>query len=363
MVRYREDIAALSPYEVGAPIEEVARRYGLDPSAIIRLTANESPEGPFPGVAEAVTKILGESHRYPDPDVWDLGHALAGELGVDRSNLLFGAGSVALLAEIAQTLGGPGTTAVYPWPSFVLYRFVSIWAMTRSVEAPLDERFAVDLEAMRRAVDESTRVVYLCNPNNPTGTVRSGDEIQAFIEDIPERVLVVVDEAYHEFVTDPSHRSMIPTALERPNVVVLRTFSKIYALAAHRIGYAVGTEPTLTEIRKAQAPLTVNQVAQAAALASLGQPEELRRRVEANAAARHQMLGVMAERGIAHADSQTNFIYFRLGEDSRGTVDEFTQRGVIIRPMSRGWVRVTIGSEAENRRFVEVLDEVQTASA
>jgi histidinol-phosphate aminotransferase len=177
---------------------------------------------------------------------------------------------------------------------------------------------------------------------------------------VPESVLVVVDEAYHEFVTDPSHRTMIPLALERPNVVVLRTFSKIYALAGHRIGYAVASESTITEIRKAQAPLTVNQVGQVAALASLNQPDELKRRVEANAAARHQMLGVMAERGIPHARSQTNFIFFRIGDDSRDTVEEFTRRGVIIRPMSRGWVRVTMGSESENRRFVEVLDEIRS---
>jgi histidinol-phosphate aminotransferase len=363
MVKYREDIAALAHYEVGVPIEEVARRYGLDPAAIIRLTANESPEGPFPGVVEAVTEILGASNRYPDPDVWELSHALAAQLGVDRSNLLFGAGSVALLAEIAQTLGGPGTAAVYPWPSFILYRFVSIWAMTRPVEVPLDESFCVDLEAIRAAIDETTRVIYLCNPNNPTGTVLSGEAIEAFIEDVPERVLVVVDEAYHDFVTDPTHRSMIPAALERPNVVVLRTFSKIYALAAHRIGYAVGAPQTLREIRKAQAPLTVNQVAQVAALASVGQPEELKRRVEANAAARHQVLGVMVERGIPHAKSQTNFIFFRLGDDSRAIAEDFTRRGVIIRPMSRGWVRVTMGSEAENRRFVEVLDEIRVDSA
>ncbi|MFQ5522285.1 MAG: histidinol-phosphate transaminase [Acidimicrobiia bacterium] len=362
MLRYREDIAALAPYEPGVPVEEVARRYGLDPVDIVRLTSNESPDGPFPGVIEAATEALAESHRYPDPDVWDLGHALADQLGVDWKNLLFGAGSAALIAEIAQVLGGPGTSAVYPWPSFVLYRFAAIWAMMKPVEVPLDRRFAVDLEGILEAIDENTRVIYVCNPNNPTGTLRRGDEIEAFLAEVPDTILVAVDEAYHEFVTDPSHRSMIPEALERPNVVVLRTFSKIYALAGHRIGYAVGTEETLTEIRKAQPPLTVNRLAQAAALATLNQPEELRRRVKANAAARHQILGALEERGVPHAESHTNFIFFRLGDDSRVTVEEFTRRGVIIRPMSRGWVRVTMGSDTENRRFVEVLDQVRALS-
>ncbi len=278
---------------------------------------------------------------------------------MDWKNLLFGAGSAALITEIAQTVGGPGTSAIYPWPSFVLYRFAAIWAMMKPVEVPLDHRFGVDLEAILKSIDETTRVIYLCNPNNPTGTLRGGDDVEAFLGEVPDSILVAVDEAYHEFVTDPSHRTMIPLALERPNIVVLRTFSKIYALAGHRVGYAVGTEETLTEIRKAQPPLTVNRLAQVAALATLNQPEELKRRVEANAAARHQILGVLAERGIPHAESHTNFIFFQLGDDSRATVEEFTRRGVIIRPMSRGWVRVTMGSDMENRRFVEVLDEVR----
>ncbi len=359
MLRYREDIAALTPYEPGVPVEEVARQYGLDPVNIIRLNSNESPGGPFPGVMEAAAAALAEAHRYPDPEVWDLGHALADQLGVGRKNLLFGAGSAALIAEMAQALGGPGTSAVYPWPSFVLYRFAAIWAMMKPVEVPLDSHFAVDLEAVLKAIDETTRVIYISNPNNPTGTLRSGDDLEAFLDQVPDSILVAVDEAYYEFVTEPSYRTMIPLALERPNVVVLRTFSKVYALAGLRIGYAVGREETLTELRKAQPPLTVNRLAQVAALATLNQPEELRRRVETNAAARHQILGVFKERGIAHAESHTNFIFFRLSDDSRQTVEEFTRRGVIIRPMSQGWVRVTVGSEVENRRFVQVLDEVR----
>ncbi|MDX1468492.1 MAG: histidinol-phosphate transaminase [Acidimicrobiia bacterium] len=359
MPRFRPEIEALTPYEVGRPIADVARELGLDPSTIVRLTANESPDGPFPGVGDAVADVMGGSNRYPDPDVWELGHALSAYLGVDRSNLLFGAGSVALLADIALALGGPGTKAIYAWPSFFMYRFVTTWAMGSASEVPLNEAFELDLSAMRDAVDDSTRVVYVCNPNNPTGTIRSSDDIERFIRSVPPEVLVVVDEAYHDFVTDDDYRTAIPLALELDNVVVLRTFSKVYALAAHRIGYAVGHVETLSEIRKAQAPLTINQAAQAAALASLGQPEELRRRVEANAAARHHLLGVMAERGLDYADSQTNFVFFKTpGGDSKATSDEFTKRGVIIRPMSGGWMRVTVGAPVENERFVGVLDEV-----
>ena len=358
MPRYRDDISALRPYEVGWPTEDVAREYGLDPDSIIKLTANESPEGPFPGVIDAAIEALSTANRYPDNDLWDLSHALAGELGIQRDNLLFGNGSVALLADITNAVGGRATNSVYGWPSFVMYRFAAIWSGTAYVEVPLDDKFSFDLNAMAEAINDDTSLVIICNPNNPTGTITPSDDIDAFIDEVPESVLVVVDEAYYEYVDDDRHRTAIPTAVKQENVLVLRTFSKIYSLAAQRIGYAVGHPSTLAELRKVQQPLTVNQVGQVAALATLGQSEEVRRRAQANSAARHHLTGVMDERGLQYAESHTNFLFFKLGDDSRHATEEFTKRGVIIRPMSEGWVRVTFGSEVENKTFVSVLDEV-----
>lgn len=356
---YRPEIAALSPYEVGRPISEVARELGLDPDSIVRLTANETPEGPFPGVDAATGRAVAQANRYPDNDLWDLSHALAGELGVDRSNLLFGNGSVALLVDAVNAVGGPGTSVVYGWPSFVMYRFAAIWAGSDYVEVPLTEGHVFDLDAMRGAIGNETRVVFVCNPNNPTGTIVSHEELASFVASVPDSVLVVVDEAYYDFVDDGRYRTAIPIALERDNVLVLRTFSKIYGLAAQRIGYAVARSELISGLRRAQQPLTVNSVAQAAALASLGQPEEVSRRARANAAARHHLMGVMAERGLDHAESHTNFVYFQMpAEDSKAVAEQFTARGVIIRPMAGGWMRVTVGSEPENERFVETLDEV-----
>ncbi len=357
MPTFRSDIAALSPYQVGRQLDEVARELGLDPAEIVKLAANESPEGPFPGVVEAAARVLEVTNRYPDQDCWDLGHAMAGELGVDFSNILFGAGSVALLAELTCAVGGPGTNFVYGWPSFIMYRFASVWAGSKHVEVPLDEEFRIDLDALRDAIDDNTRAVILCNPNNPTGTIIPGDDIEAFVESVPESVLVVVDEAYHEYVTDPRYRTQAPLATQRPNLVVLRTFSKIYSLAALRVGYAVGHRDTITEVRKAQAPLTVNQVAQAAALASLGQHEELERRRSLNAARRHHLTGALTERGLPLAESQANFVFFHLGDQADQVVANMMAMGVITRGMSRGWVRVTIGDDQENQRFLEVLDE------
>jgi histidinol-phosphate aminotransferase len=206
-------------------------------------------------------------------------------------------------------------------------------------------------------MDDATTMVVVCNPNNPTGTIHSGDEVEAFIDSVPADVLVVVDEAYPEFVTDSAYRSAIPLAVERPNVVVLRTFSKIYALAAHRVGYAIAHEDLITELRKAQAPLTVNVVAQTAARASLGQPGELERRRALNEARRHHLVGALRERGIPMAESHTNFIFFELGDVADEIIEAMTMRGVLIRGMSEGWVRVTIGDDDENRRFVRALDE------
>lgn len=356
MPRIRPDIAALNPYKVGRQLDDVAREHGLDPSEIVKLTANEGPEGPFPGVAEAVAEAMTTSNRYPDNDCWELGHALAGEMGVGFGNILFGGGSVALLADAAMAVGGPGTNLVYGWPSFIMYRFVAIWAGSGHIEVPLDETWSLDLDAMRAAVDEETTLVFVCNPNNPTGTIRTGAEVEAFVESLPESVLVVVDEAYHEFVVDTSYQTALPLALTRPNVVVLRTFSKIYALAGLRVGYAVAAPELITELRKVQAPLTVSRVAQAGALASLGQPDELARRRDENAARRHHLTGALAERDITLADSHTNFVYFDLGDEAERIVADMTAKGVLIRPMSGGWVRATIGNDEENRRFVEALD-------
>lgn len=364
MPRVRADIAAIRPYQVGRQLADVARAHGLDPGEIVKLTANEGPEGPFPGVVEAAAEVIANSNRYPDNDCWDLGHELAAELGVDFANLMFGAGSVALLDEIGTAMGGPGTNFVYGWPSFVMYRFVALWAGAEAREVPLDSRLSLDLDAMRAAMDGDTTMVIVCNPNNPTGTIKPAEEIEAFIDSVPDDVLVVVDEAYHEFVTDPAYRSEIALALERPNVVVLRTFSKIYALAAHRVGYAVARPDLLVELRKAQAPLTVNQVAQAAARASLGQPEEVSRRRQLNQSRRHHIVGALAERGLPMAESHTNFIYFELGEPAESVIETMTARGVLIRGMGGGWVRVTIGDDEENRRFLEALDEAsRTVSA
>lgn len=358
MPTFRPDLSGLITYVPGRPIADVARDLDIDPDEIVKLASNESPYGPFPGVTEAVARAVAESNRYPDDGTSGLPGAIAADLGVGSDRVWIGAGSTGLLTNIAAAVGGPGTSAVFAWPSFVMYRIISRWAMSQPVEVPLDSRMSHDLDAMKAAVRGDTTVVYICNPNNPTGTVVPGDEVEGLITSMPDSVLTVVDEAYHHFVDEGSYRSAVPLAASRHNVVVLRTFSKIYALAAHRVGYAIGTPETLENLRRTQAPFTVTSLSQAAALASIGQTDEIERRRVANAAGRQFLAGVLAGRGVEFVPSQTNFIYFRPGPGSKVTGDLFLNHGVIVRPMSEGWLRVTVGSPEENERFVNALDRI-----
>ena len=358
MPTIRPDVAAIGPYVPGRSIEDVAAEIGLAPAEIVKLASNECPDGPFPGVIEAAMRALSETNRYPDDDLRELTGALSEFLEVPGDHLWFGAGSVGPIGHIATAVGGPGTSSVFAQPSFVMYRIASRLAMSEAIEVLLDQSHVHDLEAMAAAARPDTTVVYVCNPNNPSGTIVDSEAMSAFVASVPERTLVVIDEAYHYYVTDPRYATAIPEAMQRPHVVVLRTFSKVFALAGHRVGYAVGQPATIAELRKAQPPFTIGQVSQAAATASLRDPAELERRRTANASARHQLQGMLAERSLPHSDTQANFVYFELPIEAVESTHRFMQLGVIVRPMSEGWLRVTIGSDEENRRFVAALDTV-----
>lgn len=356
MPRYRPDLAEIAPYEPGLPIEEVARRHGLDPASIVKLASNESPYGPFPEAVEAMVGAAAHSNRYPDNEGHELREALAKHLGVEPAALWLGGGSSDLLRTIALAVGGPGTSAVYAWPSFVIYRLGAMWAMSRRVEVPLDAEHRHDLDALSAAVDEDTSLVFVCNPNNPSGTHLATDEVVDFVGSLPESVMVVVDEAYFEFVTAADYRTMVHLAAERPNLVVTRTFSKVYALASLRVGYAAAHPATIAELRRAQAPFTVTQMGQAAAVASLAAPAEVAARVERNARGRRLLLDAIADRQIPHADSQANFVWFRSASGDPQT--DYTRAGVIIRAFDGSWVRVTVGTDEENKRFLEALHRI-----
>jgi histidinol-phosphate aminotransferase len=356
VLRFRADLAEISPYRPGRPIIEVAAEYGFDPGEIVKLASNESPLPPMPGARQAILERIGDVNRYPDNDSRLLRGRLAGHLGVEAEQVWVGAGSSELLRVTANTVGGPGASAVYAWPSFVVYRLATRLAHTDAIEVPLTVDGVHDLDAMAAAIRPDTSLVYVCNPNNPTGTLVDQRRLERFLDEVPEDVLVLVDEAYHEYVTDPGYRSILPQAPERPNLIVTRTFSKVYALASLRVGYAVAQASTIEQLRKAQAPFSVNDLGQAAAIASLDSPDELNERVALNAEGRNWLEARLAGLGVRFVGSQANFVYLRLGAPTEVVTEAFVRHGVIVRPFPAGWVRVSVGTPAENQRFAEALD-------
>lgn len=355
MPTFRADLDAIPTYSPGKPIDEVSRELGI--FDLCKLASNECPTEPFPEVVAAIAAAAGEVNRYPEDSGFYLVNALADRRGVHPSQIWLGAGSTQLLGCIALAVGGTGTSAVYASPSFVMYPIASLVAGAEPIEVPLDDEWRCDLDAMLGAIRDDTTVVYVCNPNNPTATYRSGADILAFIDAVPSDVLVVVDEAYHDYVTASDYASALPIAASRDNVIVTRTFSKIYALAGLRIGYAVGRAETIAGLRKTQAPFSANSIAQVAAREALDHQDQVAARAVANNAGRVQLEGGLADRSIEHAPSQTNFVAMKLAEDPKDLSDRLLKEGVIVRPMG-SIIRVTVGTEAENRRFLEALDVV-----
>ena len=353
MPTFRPDLEAITPYRPGRPIEDVRRELGLD--RIAKLASNECPQPPFPQVAGAVARRVGELNRYPDNEEHELRSAVAHHLGVAGDRLWFGGGSAELMLMTALAVGGPGTSAVYAWPSFGLYRIVSQVATTTPIEVPLDAGHRHQLERMLAAIRPDTTLVYVCNPNNPTGTHVSLDAVTDFVAAVPDRVLIVVDEAYYEYPQAADYGTALPLALARDNVLVARTFSKVYGLAGLRVGYMVGAPDTIRELRRVQPPFSVNSLAQAAATESLRHQDEVARRVERNAAGLKLFAEELAARDVPFADSQANFVYLHAGVEPEALL----QQGVIVRPMEGGWSRVTVGTDDENRAFFAALDSAK----
>ncbi len=358
MPTFRPDILRIPEYIPGRPIADVAKEFGFDPASVVKLASNENPLPPIPEAREAVAALMSEANRYPDTECKDLRAAISSCSEIPPENIWAAAGSSEILRVTALATGGPGTSAVFPQPSFVIYKMGTVLALSEPIEVPLDSEYRNDLDALSTAIRPDTNLVYICNPNNPTGTIVDSDDLESFIKGVPERVLVLVDEAYHEFVTEPKHRSMVPLALSTPNVIVTRTFSKIFGLASLRVGYAVSSVENLVQIQKAQAPFTVTGPAQVAAMASLRHPEQVKERTRANASGRAVIMEGLSMAGVEFVPSQANFVYFHLNRPTKESSDGFLRAAVIVRPYSDGWLRVSVGSPSENERFLEALASV-----
>ncbi|MEZ5175320.1 MAG: histidinol-phosphate transaminase [Acidimicrobiia bacterium] len=355
MPTFRSDLMSIPHYAPGRPIDEVARELGL--TAIDKLASNECPTEPFPEVVAAIANAARQVNRYPDTSSHDVCHTLAEFHGVHPDAIWVGAGSSDIIRSVALALGGPDTSAVFADPSFVLYLINTLIAGAQPVRIPLDREFGHDLDAMLGAIRPDTTVVYVCNPNNPTGGHLVADRLVRFLDAVPESVLLVVDEAYAEYVTADDYASVLRLAPDRPNLLCLRTFSKVYGLAGLRIGFAVGAPEVIAAVRRTQAPFAVTTIAQTAALEALQHQDSVSERVIANAEGRDYLFDALQERSLAPAASQANFVYFEPQVPAASVAEDLTARGVIVRALGPG-LRISVGTPAENERFVEALDAV-----
>jgi histidinol-phosphate aminotransferase len=346
-VRLRPEIVALPAYRQGK---------AADASAF-KLSSNENPFDPLPGVVDAVNAV-STFNRYPDASALALRERLADRFGLSADEVHIGAGSVALLAQLIQAAAGPGDEVLYSWRSFEAYPSLVTVSGATSVAVPNRADHGHDLPAMAAMITARTRVVIVCSPNNPTGVVVTADEFAAFMAAVPADLLVILDEAYAEFVTDPTAVSG-PGLLERhPNLVVLRTFSKAYGLAGLRVGYALGPVAILDAARSTAIPLSVTGQGSAAALASLDAEAELLARVRVIAARRDTVRGGLVAAGLNIPVSQANFVWLPLGEATAGAADVFTEAGLVVRPFHPKGIRVSIGEEESVATLLRIGSEI-----
>lgn len=323
----------------------------------IKLSSNESPDGPLPSVVAALADAGGLIHRYPDMAASELTARIAAHVGREPAHVVAGAGSVAVLAHLLQAYAGEGDEVLFAWRSFEAYPILTRIAGAAPVTVPLTADARHDVETMAAAVTDRTRVAMLCSPNNPTGPALTTAEFEAFMAAVPTRVLVILDEAYLEYVTDPDVVDG-PAALDRhPNLVLLRTFSKAYGLASLRVGYAVGPEALIAPVRACVTPFSVSGPAQSAAIASLEAGDELVERAHAVVAERERVLGALRADGWSIPDSQGNFVWLAVGEDTGALVAHLggQQPSILVRPFAGEGVRVTVGSPRENDALLAAL--------
>ncbi len=345
----------LVAYEPGKPIEDVARELGLQPHEIIKLASNENPLGPSPKALAAMTEALKSAHFYPDGGGFYLREAIAAKFGLERAQVILGCGSNEIIEFIGHAFLQPGDEVVVARHAFIVYKLVATLFGATVIEVP-DPHFAHDLDAMAAAITPRTRVVFITNPNNPTGTLASQAEIERFMLKVPERVVVVFDEAYFEFLQNPP--DTVRYVREGRNVVVLRTFSKIQGLAGLRVGYGFAKPALIEVLQKTRQPFNVNSIAQTGALASLADEEHQRRTRELTDAGRDFLQREFTAMGLEFVPSFANFVLVKVG-DGRAVFQALLHKGIIIRDMNAynlpEWARVSVGTMEQNERFIAEL--------
>lgn len=363
--RPKKNVQEISPYVPGKPIDEVRRELGLK-GEILKLASNENPLGPSPLALAALRKGIKEVHLYPDDGCVLLGRRLAEHLGVAEDQLIFGNGSVDIIDFIIKTFVAPGDHVVLAEGAFIMYRIAARVADARVTAVPLKAQ-AHDLDAMAAAIDGSTRVCFIANPNNPTGTMVTTDQVRAFMAKVPRSCVVVFDEAYCEYIDRPDFPDTIRLMRDWPNAIVLRTFSKIYGLAGLRVGYGVACPELIAAVRKVRLPFNVGLLSQLACRAAIGDRRHVARSRRVNAAGKAYLYKQFKAMGLPYVPSEGNFVLIDCGRDSQPVFLAMQQLGVIVRPVKNygmpTQLRVTVGTPAQNRRLAAGLKRVLAGPA
>jgi histidinol-phosphate aminotransferase len=355
MITVSENIKNITPYVPGKPIEELERELGI--SGSIKLASNENPLGPSPKAMAAIKKAVEGLNRYPDGSGFYLSQALAKKYGVDISQIILGNGSNELIELVVRTFVRSGDEIISADPSFVVYKMITQAADGTNVIVPCRD-MRHDLDAMAERITQKTRIVFIANPNNPTGTMNSKAEMDRFMDRVPDHVIVAVDEAYFEYVTHAEYPDSLDYLKDGKNILALRTFSKIYGLAGLRIGYGITTAAIAEMMNKVRQPFNTNSLAQAGALAALADRKHVEKSVAINNEGKQYLYQSFQQLGISYIPTETNFIMFETQMDSRDLYGALLKTGVIIRPMGPKRLRVTIGLPEENKRFITELEKI-----
>jgi histidinol-phosphate aminotransferase len=359
-----QHVRAIAPYQAGKPIEELAREFGLDPAAIVKLASNENPLGMPDTARKAMVAAMEDMGRYPDSNAFALKAALAGKFGVPLDWITLGNGSNDILELAAAAVLAPGRSCVYAQHSFAVYALATQARGARAIVVPA-RALGHDLDAMAAAVADDTALVYVANPNNPTGTYLAPEAIDAFLRRVPARVVIVLDEAYNEYLRPELRPDSVAWVRRHPNLLVSRTFSKAFGLAGLRVGYGLA-QPELTDLlNRVRQPFNVNAAAQAAAVAALADDDFLARSYALNADGMRQLTEGFGALGLEYVPSYGNFVLVKVGPAAR-VYQELLKRGVIVRPVANyqlpEWLRVSIGLPEENRRFLDALPAALAAA-
>ncbi len=356
----RPNLLAIKPYVPGRTIADVQKEFALQD--VVKLASNENPLGPSPKAIQAIQDLLSELNRYPDGATQDVRQAIAQHIQVEPHQVFVGNGSDEIIKMIAETFLQPGDEMIVPYPSFAQYNFGAQVMGAQVISVPLTQEFQYDFAAMREHITARTKLIYVCSPNNPTGTWATHSDVKDFLEDLPNHVIVVLDEAYVEYVNSPDPLQSLVFIAEGKTVLSLRTFSKMYGLAGLRVGYALGNPELIRYLHQVREPFNVNAVAQVGAAAALLDHEYVTRCREVNEAGRMQYYSGLEKLGVQYIPTQGNFLLVKVGNGIR-VFEDLERHGVIVRAGFLGldeYVRISIGTEEENRRCLDALAQVLT---